>query len=606
MVNGFEVDKYNQYGLDDKRKQNVCPKCSDERKPKNQRKKVLMCDWQRGIGTCQHCGEVIQLHTYKKKSEDFKPSKMKTYQKPKTTTSYLSDKVAAYFKTRGISKETLIKAKVGSENRFMPQENKPMNVICFNYFRNGELVNVKYRDSKKNFMMVSGAERIVYNYDAISKYDELIFVEGEVDALSYMEAGFDNVISVPNGSTNGNINLQYLDDCIDLIDGKKIILALDDDEPGQNHAKELARRLGTENLFLADLSNLKDANEVLTQLGVESLKNSIKNASEYPISDVECFEDSINELEDFFDNGEKAGFKIGLDSFDNVFSTYTGQFVVVTGLPRSGKSDFVDQMTIGYAMKYGWRTAYCSVENKPSKHHKRKLFKKIAGYEPKTRAEFCNSKAMMCRSFLNDHFYFIDKPDRYELKEVLSKAEELVKRKGIKCLVLDPFNKITLKDTNRNDTNIYTGDWINEVDTFCRKNDVFVIVVAHPVKVQKDKDGERMMPDFYDIKGGGEWFDMSYHGLCVHRNWKNNTVKIKVMKVKFDNLGENEAEVNFVWNINNGRFTETIGASSDPLQMPDGRWDNSCWIKADEQVAEQVSFYNAENDFLNQRADAPF
>ena len=46
----------------------------------------------------------------------------------------------------------------------------------------------------------------------------------------------------------------------------------------------------------------------------------------------------------------------------------------------------------------------------------------------------------------------------------------------------------------------------------------------------------------YNIKGGGEWYDASYHGLLVHRDYEAKTVKVKVLKVKFQNLGENGAE----------------------------------------------------------------
>jgi twinkle protein len=45
------------------------------------------------------------------------------------------------------------------------------------------------------------------------------------------------------------------------------------------------------------------------------------------------------------------------------FSTYTGQFITVTGIPSSGKSDFVDQMVVGYNKQYGWKTAFASPEN---------------------------------------------------------------------------------------------------------------------------------------------------------------------------------------------------------------------------------------------------
>ena len=56
------------------------------------------------------------------------------------------------------------------------------------------------------------------------------------------------------------------------------------------------------------------------------------------------------ELKDFVKNGFKPGFQIGLENFDDIFSTYTGQFITVTGVPSSGKSDFVDQMAVGYRL----------------------------------------------------------------------------------------------------------------------------------------------------------------------------------------------------------------------------------------------------------------
>ena len=63
-INGFEVDEFNIYNIDTKHNVSTCPKCSHTRKKKTQ--KCLMLDWERGLGTCQHCGEVVQLHTYKK------------------------------------------------------------------------------------------------------------------------------------------------------------------------------------------------------------------------------------------------------------------------------------------------------------------------------------------------------------------------------------------------------------------------------------------------------------------------------------------------------------------------------------------------------------
>ena len=63
----------------------------------------------------------------------------------------------------------------------------------------------------------------------------------------------------------------------------------------------------------------------------------------------------------------------------------------------------------------------------------------------------------------------------------------------------------------------------------------------------KDANGKIEEPNMYNIKGGGEWYDASYHGLLVHRDYNKGTVKVKVLKVKFQNLGENQAEAFFKW-----------------------------------------------------------
>ena len=67
-------------------------------------------------------------------------------------------------------------------------------------------------------------------------------------------------------------------------------------------------------------------------------------------------------LQTLLEMGFKPGYQIGIPNFDDIFSTYTGQFITVTGIPSSsGKSDFVDQMVVGYNQKYQWKTAFASV-----------------------------------------------------------------------------------------------------------------------------------------------------------------------------------------------------------------------------------------------------
>ena len=563
-INGFLIDEFNQYGLKEGKTQGICPLCSHDRQPKNQKAQCASYDWERGLGTCHNCSTSFQLHTYQRKGASEKEY-VRPDQKP---TKKLNSKVVQWFETRGISQKTLTDLRVGEGPEYMPQTGKTENTIWFNYLMGDQLINVKYRDGRKNFKLYKGAEKVFYNINSIVGYDTCIITEGEMDVLALHEAGVKNAISVPNGATLTNNNLDYLDNCIDYFEDKeKVILAVDQDDAGQMLQQELIRRLGAEVCFLVTFEDCKDANEYLLKYGKEKLAERITKARPVPLENVTTFKDIEDEVTDFVKNGFKPGYQIGLSNFDDIFSTYTGQFITVTGIPSSGKSDFVDQMVVGYNANYGWKTAFASPENAPTYLHAHKLMRKTWGDMP-TRADIGGAKWKEVSEHVNDNYFFIDM-DKYSLESVLRKGAELVKRKGIKCLVIDPFNKIRDIDCKTEDVNRYTMEYLTKIEMFCKKYDVLTFIVAHPTKMYKDSNGKIEEPTMYNIKGGGEWYDASYHGILVHRDYDAKTVKAKVLKVKFQNLGENGAEAHFKWEHKSGRFIpHVLPGMAEAEKMP--------------------------------------
>jgi twinkle protein len=550
-INGFLIDDFNQYGLEAGKTQGTCPLCSADRKPENRKAKCASYDWERGLGTCHNCDSSFQLHTYKRKGNSTKEY-IRPVQ-PDGEYKQVQTKVQEWFSDRGISLSTLDELGVTEGPEFMPQTGQKENAIQFNYFMGDELINVKYRDGRKNFKLYKGAEKIFYNINSIVGYNSCVIVEGEMDVLALHEAGIQNVVSVPNGATLNSNNLDYLDNCIDYLEDKeKIILAVDADEPGQALKQEFIRRLGAEVCYLVDFGDVKDANDYLIKHGKEKLRSVINTATQVPLEGVSTLRDLENDLLDFVHNGFKPGYQVGLENFDKIFSTYTSQFITVTGIPSSGKSDFVDQMCIGYNKNYGWKTAFASPENKPNYLHAHKLIRKTWEGLPTT-SDIGSEKWNNVTDHIDDNYFFIDM-DRYTLEDVLTKGAELVKRKGIKCLVIDPFNKVRDLNCKTEDVNRYTMEYLTKIETFAKKYDVLVIIVAHPTKMYKDKDGKIEEPTMYNIKGGGEWYDASYHGLLIHRDYELKTVKAKVLKVKFQNLGENGAESHFTWEPKSGSY----------------------------------------------------
>ena len=162
-INGFIIDTFNQYSLEEGKTQGICPLCSSTRKPENRKTKCASYDWERGLGTCHNCNTTFQLHTYQRKG-----TSEKNYEKPGTSpkviqyNSELSDKFLKWFEERGISRETLEYVNVTECKEWMPQTGKEENTIRFNYFMGDQLINIKYRDGRKNFKLYKGAEKIFY------------------------------------------------------------------------------------------------------------------------------------------------------------------------------------------------------------------------------------------------------------------------------------------------------------------------------------------------------------------------------------------------------------------------------------------------------------
>lgn len=541
-----------------------CPECHDTRSNKQDRS--LSVDIDAGLFKCHYCswsGSALE----KEDSEWRRPVKMqpKEYKKPeKIGSSELSEKVITYFAGRGISLSTLQLINVTEGREFMPQKNAEVNTIQFNYHRDGELVNCKYRTADKHFKLTSGAELLPYNIDAIFGAKEAIITEGEIDTLSFIECGLLSVVSVPNGAS---ANLSYLDAYIEShFDDKEVIyIAVDDDTKGEILKNELIRRFGAERCRIVEYGEgCKDANEHLVKYGKESLLECYKNAKEVKIEGVFTVRDFEQSLDALFENGLQPGATIGHRNFDHLCSFETKRLCIVTGVPGSGKSEFIDEMLERLNLRYGWRSAFFSPENAPLAYHASKFIEKFTGRKFK-KGYLTESEYLEVKSHLEKEFFFIV-PEKFTLSHILDAAKSLVRRKGIKCLVIDPFNRVEAEASSKSET-LQISDFLDKLTNFAQQNDVLVILMAHPSKRPKTKDGAIEVPNLYDISGSANFYNKADYGIIVHRNYPEDLVEVHVQKVKFRNLGQ-VGTAHFKYNINNGRYTPVIGGIQD-------EWDNT-------------------------------
>lgn len=471
----------------------------------------------------------------------------KKFTRPQPRLEKLTDKSLSFLEAqRGISNNTLLRFGITESKEWMPKAGKEVLAMCFNYYRDGELVNIKFRGPQKDFKMAKDAELIFYNLDAIKDTSDAIIVEGEIDCLSLYEAGAYNVVSVPNGAGTGNLRLDYLDNCWSYFENKeRIVLMVDNDEPGYGLREELARRLGKDRCYRVEYPDgCKDANDVLLKHGRQYLAEMINNATLWPIEGIIPLDAMYGDIVNFYENGYPAGTPAMIGGLDEYITFMPGQLTTITGIPGSGKSEFTDYIMCQLAVQHQWAWGVCSFENQPSSIHATKLLEKIVGKafqfrkEPSQRISKADFEAAI--PVLDRNFYFINVNEiDVSITGVLQKARELVKRKGIKGLLIDPWNYIEHKIPKGYTETQYISECLTEIKSFAVKNGVHIFLIAHPTKMLKDKKtGKYEVPTLYSISGSAHFFNKTDNGITVYRDFSDNTVDVHVQKIRFSWTGK--------------------------------------------------------------------
>ena len=566
------------YNYEPGKKQTICPECSENRRKKNVPCVTWFDDYSRGY--CHHCETTFFPHVEGEK---------KVYIAPEwKNITKLSDKAVKYFEGRGISQKSLNTMRVYSDSEWMPQFQKEVEVICFPYFRGGKLVNIKYRGAKKSFKLVLNAELIFWNIDNAA--NDVTIVEGEMDLLAFIESGVTNVVSVPNGA---NKNLEYIDSATELFEKfSRINLCVDNDAKGLELRDELARRFGFDKCFIVNLRGCKDANEYLQKHGGFDLKSELSKATPYPIKGIVKVNDIYSDIKSLFETGMIPGLKIQ-SSLDEFITWETGRLCVVTGIPGHGKSELVDFIITKLNIMHGWKVALFSPENYPLKFHYAKIYEKLIG-RPFNTQRSTESDFNLAYEYIRDNFFYIMDEDDFTLEMILKAGKQLVKSRGVKVVVIDPYNKIDYQADKGETETRYINRLLDSLVRFAKFQDVLVILVAHPTKLLKNKDGDYPVPTLYDISGSANFNNKADYGISIYRYTDRNTgqyqniVDAHIQKVKFKHLGKT-GKAELMYNYNNGRF-EGGGRTVDV-------WDNSNWLINNKQsVADEYEYIRTTNE----------
>lgn len=395
--------------------------------------------------------------------------------------------------------------------------------VAIPFFMDGKVVNHKYRriikaPDKQNFSQDKGGKQCFWNHDAITDVtladQPLLITEGEFDALAALQSGFVRVVSVPGGAPGAPVEgdgkygflvdvLPYLKSC------KEIIICTDDDKPGHALLQDLGARLGRGRCrYVTYPAGCKDLLDVLLGYGSGAVVEAVMAAKWLHVPGLY----RMSDLPPFPDSEPLCTMIPGMHEH---FKLRKGDFTVITGVPSSGKSTFVNDLCCRMAHHHHMPTCFASFEQHPQTDHRRALRTWFIGKKESSQSE---AEIASADTWIDANFSFVvgDEDEDCTLDWLLDKLASAVIRYGAEIVVIDPWNEMDHAKDRMVTMTEYTGIAIRTLKKFARKWNVHVMVVAHPSKMLKDKSGSIPCPSLYDIAESSHWFNKPDIGIVVH------------------------------------------------------------------------------------------
>eukprot|EP00878_Enallax_costatus_P035485 GHUV01039599.1.p1 GENE.GHUV01039599.1~~GHUV01039599.1.p1 ORF type:complete len:305 (+),score=70.74 GHUV01039599.1:231-1145(+) len=255
------------------------------------------------------------------------------------------------------------------------------------------------------------------------------------------------------------------------------------------------------------------------------------DAQPLPIQGLFSFWSFWDQVYDLYQQGPKGlswGVSTGWSTVDTCYQVVPGELTIVTGLPNSGKSEWLDALAVNLAKQHGWVFGLCSLENTPV-DHARKLMEKYTG-KPYLNASYSIGSTRMefgemidALIWLDEHFHMIRPlPDTMPtIDYILEKARAAVLRYGIQGLIIDPYNELDPNRSGGISETEHVSRLLTKIKRFAQHYDCHVWFVAHP-RTQRGLGvggGTESLPapTMYDISGSAHFINKADNGVVVHR-----------------------------------------------------------------------------------------
>ena len=380
----------------------------------------------------KHLGDIEEaIHPAYRKSTPKKPNTLAVVQYHQ---ALLSDMAATgYLAGRRIGVQTIKRFQLGVCSM------NGANWLCIPHLENQQVVNIKYRSlppAKKEFLREPGCRSVLFNVDALATHREILITEGEIDAITLVEHGVENVVGATNGA--GAFDAEWVKD---LEKTERIYICFDADEAGRKGALSLAKRLGYNRCRNISLP-CKDVNDFFLQHTREEFDRLIQDAAQFSLPGVIDVRAALDLLQgEESQENETTGLQTPWENVNRIIHGWkAGDLVIVTALPKTGKTTWMLDISRHLVLRWVPVLFFC-LEMRPERLM-RKVIQAQYRVERPTLQDIRNARLL----FENTPLYFGYFYKHHKTEDVLGLIREAIQRYGIQFIVFDNLHLLCRSD----------------------------------------------------------------------------------------------------------------------------------------------------------------
>jgi twinkle protein len=470
--------------------------------------------------------------------------------------SPITPEILAVLETRGLDAEAFVSLDLG-----IGESKSSAGALAVPFYDGDEIESLQVLDPRSGVTLKHlSPSGLPYNINAArdpALADQpLIVVDDVAGCWAALIAGFPRSIAIPTTPAASLLH-HLMKFGLAWQDEREIVVCTFADDAGNALREGLAAIFGRARCkWVRYPEGCRCLGDVLRQFKAKGIQETIQRASWLALPDIY----SMSELPE---PPENQALDTGIVGLKEHYRVRRGDPAVVSGVPGAGKTTFVNEVACRMAERHAWRTVFASFEQRPKPDHRRAL---RTFHAQKLEMHMSAEERAKADAWIEERFGFLMANDDTEtsLDWLLERMAAAVHRFDAGLCVIDPWNELEhVRPPDMTQTE-YTGMAIRAIKRFAKKHRVHVIVVAHPAKLMRDRNGKYPKPTLYDIADSAHWANKPDLGVLIWRDGPEPGLPTNIVVAKsryYSEIGRPGA-ITGIWNGSTGRYEVTAGGAN--------------------------------------------